>query len=117
MTPFVLAALLAAAPAPPPPAEDPGPMTRAEMEATNKARFEEMDADRDGFLSGAEMAAAIGPAKVAATLAALDADRDGKVSAAELSRQMLLAFDSADADHDGTLTLAERAAMRRGNGR
>ncbi|HEY0412377.1 MAG TPA: EF-hand domain-containing protein [Allosphingosinicella sp.] len=110
-----LAALVSAPSFAQPPAgagDAPGPVTRAEVEQMNKDRFAAMDANKDGFVTAAELGAAAGPERAARMIERLDTDKDGKVSAAELSQRMLGMFDLADANHDGTLTPEEQAAAR-----
>jgi EF hand len=94
------------------PASAPETVTRAQIEQTNKERFAEMDSNKDGFVTTAELAVAAGPERAARMIARLDTDKDGKVSAAELSARMLAMFDAADTNHDGTLSPAEEAAAR-----
>lgn len=108
---FVSAPALAQAPAAAPPSA-PETVTRAQIEQTNKERFAEMDSNKDGFVTTAELAAAAGPERAARMIAHLDTDKDGKVSAAELSARMLAMFDAADTNHDGTLSTAEETAAR-----
>lgn len=81
------------------------PASRAEMERLIAQLFARQDADRDGFLTGAELGEG-----AAAALARLDANRDGKVSTAENGAGLLALFDRVDADRDGTISPAERAA-------
>jgi Ca2+-binding EF-hand superfamily protein len=115
MTRLVLAAVAALASAPAlaqAPAAAPEAVTRAQIEQTNKERFAEMDSNKDGFVTSAELAVAAGPERAARMLERLDSNKDGKVSPAELSARMLAMFDSADANHDGVVTAAEQAAAR-----
>jgi hypothetical protein len=116
MTRLVLAAVAALVSAPAlaqaPAAAAPETVTRAQIEQTNKERFAEMDSNKDGFVTAAELAGVAGPERAGRMIERLDSNKDGKVSAAELSARMLTMFDSADANHDGTLTPAEQAAAR-----
>jgi Ca2+-binding EF-hand superfamily protein len=96
----------------PAPTEAPETMTRAQVEQMNKDRFAEMDSNKDGFVTSAELAGVAGPERAARMIEHLDTDKDGKVSPAELSARMLAMFDAADANHDGTVTPAEQAAAR-----
>jgi Ca2+-binding EF-hand superfamily protein len=115
MTRLVLAAVAALVSAPAvaqPPAAAPETTTRAQIEQMNKERFAEMDSNKDGFVTAAELAGVAGPERSARMMERLDSNKDGKVSAAELSARMLAMFDSADTNHDGTLTAAEQAAAR-----
>jgi hypothetical protein len=88
--------------------DDDATVTRAQLEQMNKERFAEMDSNKDGFVTAAEL----GGERAAPMLARLDTDRDGKISLAELNGRMLASFDFADANKDGSLTPAERAAAR-----
>jgi hypothetical protein len=83
-------------------------VTRAQLEQMNKERFAEMDANKDGFVTSEEL----GGERAALMIGRLDSDKDGKVTLPELNARMLASFDFADADKDGTLTPAERAAAR-----
>ncbi len=100
-------------------------VARTEAEAKAGASFDAADADKDGFLSPAEMATAMpgrGPRPAGAPPRAprpegagqrgpggmMDADKDGKVSKAEFIAGTLNRFDRMDANKDGQLTKAER---------
>lgn len=116
-----------------------GQITLAEVEAARAARnarrqapvkasrrsgssplFARADANKDGILTRAEFDAAVASGKVkprhpnmrGAAIARLfdsaDADNDARVSLAEAQRVALQHFDAADLDHDGTLTPQER---------
>ena len=85
--------------------------TRAKIEA----EFTKLDTNKDGTLSKAEfMAVAPQSAGAAPTganlLSQLDKNKDGKVTADEYRAPILSRFDKADANHDGTLSAAERQA-------
>jgi len=81
------------------------------------AEFKKLDTDKNGSLSLAEFKAAMPPLPAAAPdapLARLDTNKDGKVSRDEYRNPKLADFDKADANHDGTLTVAElQAAAQR----
>jgi Ca2+-binding EF-hand superfamily protein len=113
---FAIAALLAApayAQAPAPAAPAPEVLTRTSFDAVNRERFAEMDDNKDGAVTAAELGGMAGPEAAARIVAGLDTDKDGKVTAAELSTKMLAMFDLADANRDGILTAAEQAAAQR----
>lgn len=126
MKSLIIAAALVATLAPPAFAQGTGApsgpaaesVSRASIQQTDKDRFAEMDADKDGFVTAAELAGAVGPEQAARIVGGLDGNKDGKVSLAELDAVMLAMFDKADANRDGTVTAQEQAAMasaRRGN--
>jgi hypothetical protein len=100
-----------AAPAAPAAQGDTGPTTRAQIQQTLTDQFATIDADKDGFVTEKELTAA-DAASPAVMIQRLDTDKDGKVSVAEMSSRILAMFDFADADHDGTVTPAERQAAR-----
>lgn len=80
-----------------------------------EGEFTKLDTNKDGQLSKAEfMAAAPKSAGAAPTganlLAQLDKNKDGKVTPDEYRAPILSRFDRADANHDGTLSTAERQA-------
>ncbi|QHL89724.1 hypothetical protein GVO57_01385 [Sphingomonas changnyeongensis] len=118
-------------------ADGDGRLTPADRAARRAAlaglMFDRLDADRDGSISRAEWAAAEArrgdgmPAgrrmqpramnagrggRGMALLAGADRDRDGAVTEAELRAHLLARFDRADADGNGVVTAAERAAAR-----
>ena len=101
-----------------PPQGGPGgmrmPQNRAEIQQMIQDRFAAADADRDGFVSPAELG---GPGagqggRGGNRFARIDANKDGKLSLDELSGQMLARFDRIDADRDGTISDKEREAFR-----
>tara|TARA_Y100000758_G_C16063396_1_gene425420 strand:+ start:552 stop:2633 length:2082 start_codon:yes stop_codon:yes gene_type:complete len=117
-----------------------GKISKAESEGTYVANFfDALDGDKDGFVTGAEVAAAQAKRKAsgggggasgkksagggggsgftgATLLTRWDKDSDGKVSKAELPETMQAGFDALDGDSDGFLDRAELdkmvAAMR-----
>lgn len=135
----VLLALALAAPATSAPAKGArGDVTRAQMLAEVRQVFDRADTNKDGFMSRAEFRVRMGavlnrtppgtagaPTKAEAqrlldaanaAFNAVDTDGNGKLSRTEASRRPLASFDMMDANHDGVLTLAEKAAAhdRRG---
>ena len=82
------------------------PSTRAEVEQMVRDRFQQRDANHDGFLSGDELGE-----RGAMLLERQDADHDGKISVAEATASALGQFDRADANHDGRIDDAERSAV------
>ena len=102
-----------------------GSVTKAEIQAlqTNElkemqtrqqqgleAEFKKLDANHDNSLSIAEFKAAARPLPAPAPdepLKRLDTNKDGKITKEEYRAPKLADFDKADANHDGTLTVAE----------
>jgi hypothetical protein len=104
-----------------------GDVTRSQMIAQTRNTFAMADTNHDGFMSRKEfavrMAAVVNreqpPTKEdaqrmldAANRAFDDADvnHDGKLSLTEAMARPLKAFDMMDTNHDGVLTVAEKAA-------
>jgi opacity protein-like surface antigen len=83
-----------------------GVTTKDEMLAGSAARFDALDADKDGKLSEAERSAAPG----GRMLQRADADGDGVVTKAEMAAAAGSRFDRIDANHDGKIDAAERDA-------
>ena len=109
-----------------------GFVTKAEIEAAQtrqlqamkqradaqlSAEFQKLDTNKDNQLSLAEFSAAAGPMPspdAATPLAKLDTNKDGKISRDEYRAPKLADFDRADANHDGTVTVAELKAATGG---
>ncbi len=125
MTKFImLLALAAAAPAFAQPALPDRPITRAEVAAAVKAKFAQLDSNRDGVVSEREYAAyrerkAAGDLPEDVGAAAFvhigghwfersDADGNGRVTLAEATARPMEAFDTADADGNGVVSVRER---------
>ncbi len=94
-----------------------GLISRAEAQAAPRLakHFDEIDANKDGFLSKDELAAARAKMRDA-IFARIDTDADGRISRDEAARFPRLArhFDKIDANKDGYLTKDElRAAHSR----
>ena len=93
---------------------------RAQLAARVKAAFNQLDTNKDGQLSLQEFSASVPAIKVSDTpqqaLQKLDTNKDGKISAAEFRAPKIVAFDRADANKDGVLTMEEarRAAAAQG---
>ena len=93
-----------------------GLVSKAEFIAARNARFDVLDANRDGFLVRDEMAAAApglrGRMMLPMLFPQFDGNGDGKVSRQEFSAAPVPGFDMADADGDGMVSPAEaKAAM------
>jgi Ca2+-binding EF-hand superfamily protein len=112
-----------------------GTVTKAEMLAETKVRFDAMDTNHDGKLSMDELRAGMGgmgrrgdgpPPNASGNPPPaggpgggrgmgmgrmLDSDGDGFVSLAELQAQATRRFDRFDTNHDGKVDATERAAM------
>ena len=88
---------------------------KARETAQISEQFKKLDTNHDNQLSLAEFSAAAEPLPAAAPdapIAKLDTNKDGKISRDEYRAPKLADFDKADANHDGTLTVAElKAAM------
>ena len=111
-----------------------GRIDATDRDARQKARFDRIDADKNGALSLAEFTAARsdrdgdragrgdrGPRRhMRGGLAGppmgpngiIDANQDGTLTQAEFTAAALARFDAADADSNGTVTAAERKAQR-----
>ena len=97
-----------------------GQLTRAELQASAKARFDKADTDGDGALSAEEMAAAAqaraaerAADRHARMLQWRDGDGDGKLSFEEMGgTRMLRMLERADRDGDGAVSKQEMAQMR-----
>ncbi|GAA3898814.1 hypothetical protein GCM10022276_17170 [Sphingomonas limnosediminicola] len=89
---------------------------RAQLAARIKAAFTQLDTNKDGQLSLQEFSASVPAIKINETpqqvLQKLDTNKDGKISAAEFRAPRVAAFDRADANKDGVVTMeeAQRAA-------
>jgi hypothetical protein len=75
----------------------------SEVQTAAGAKFDALDADKDGSLSAAEAKGVI-PAKL---FAAADKDHDGSLSKDEYLALAGRLFKRADADHDGSRSAAE----------
>jgi Ca2+-binding EF-hand superfamily protein len=117
---FLLLPLAAAMPAA---AQD----TRASAAAKFRREFRASDADKDGFLSRAEVQARIGRMSAGAKSVdpvharrlgdlwfdAADRDKDGKVSEAEAQRLLTATFKRYDVNGDGKIEPGEREAAKK----
>jgi Ca2+-binding EF-hand superfamily protein len=90
----------------------------AQLRSRAEAEFAKLDTNKDGSLSKAEFMA-VAPQTSSATpngaaiVTQLDKNKDGKVTADEFRAPRLTAFDRIDANHDGTLSQAERQAAQK----
>jgi hypothetical protein len=94
---------------PPPDPYGDATVAKAEFDKAGAARFDQLDTNKDGNLSAAEIAAAPGGGR---GLSRADANGDGAVSKAEYAAGQAQRFDAQDANHDGQLTKAERDTAR-----
>lgn len=93
-------------------ADKDGQVTEAEMQAHGAARFASVDTDGDGFLTTAEIEAsgkARAAKRAARMLEHLDADKDGKLSVEEMGKRRGAGdmFAKFDADNSGGLSKEE----------
>jgi Ca2+-binding EF-hand superfamily protein len=90
----------------------------AQLRSRAEAEFAKLDTNKVGSLSKAEFMA-VAPQTSSATpngaaiVTQLDKNKDGKVTADEFRAPRLTAFDRIDANHDGTLSPAERQAAQK----
>lgn len=102
-----------------------GKLSREEVQAAPglAARFDEIDADKDGQITQREFLAyhrahpmaGSGGRGMGGAFAKLDRNGDGFLSKDEVASRPRLAaqFDALDTDHDGKLSPAELAALRK----
>jgi hypothetical protein len=69
-------------------ANNDGKLTRAEFDAGQKARFNEADANKDGFVTPDEMRAAMMKRMADMRFASMDTDHNGQISKAEFEAAM-----------------------------
>jgi EF hand len=77
---------------------------------SDRATFDRLDENRDGYLTRAEMAS---PDAAAVDFSSLDSDRNGVISRGEWL-QSAASFERLDANHDGRLTSIEYAGRGAG---
>ena len=121
------AAVAIAAPAPTSVAPPEKAMARGEVQAKVRAHFAQMDIDKDGAITTAEVAARRSKSAEHAVqlgkmghggmggghmIAMADANHDGRITLAEAEAMALQHFDKMDANHDGQVTRDERRAGR-----
>jgi hypothetical protein len=91
-----------------------GIVDRAEWNAGQQARFQELDKNGDGKISAQEFSPGGTTDKREAAFRRLDADRDGAVTQTEFMAQADRNFARCDSDKDGKITTAEcRQALQR----
>lgn len=90
-----------------------GVVTREEMIEHRRTQFEQVDIDRNGFMSSGEMAAVPGVgARAAQYVAFLDVDGDDQLSEDEFAQGRAPVFDRLDGDGNNIVDQAEFAAAR-----
>lgn len=97
-----------------------GPMTLADMQARFDRRFDRMDANGDGVLSGDELQPAQGGERGQGgrgggrMIERADVDNDGRITRTEMRAGAEAMFRAQDANNDGQITAEERP--QRGGG-
>ncbi len=99
-------------------ADGDGAISRAEVDATHKARFMEADANGDGAVDLKELTTAMtkrAEEHAARMMERADANADGRIDPdeADHGRRHTRFFDRLDADGDGMITKAEAEEARR----
>lgn len=88
-----------------------GKITKSELTSFRAANFTRIDRSGDDVLTESDIPAFLrgkgGPIDIAALTTQFDSNRDGKVSRDEFVNGPTSVFDRADANRDGTLTMAE----------
>lgn len=97
-----------------------GKLSTAELTPVMNKRLERTDSDGDKAISAAEIDARLAKAmerRRNRILQLLDTNHDGKVTESELDKVVADMFDSADANKDGAVDLAEIQSFNRGKWR
>jgi hypothetical protein len=96
-----------------------GVITREEFQQARLTAFDKIDRNHDGFLDSEDAPkfrrranGGSGGERLQALKEELDQDGDGRVSREEFANGPMLAFDKADANHDGKLDSAEIDALK-----
>jgi hypothetical protein len=95
-----------------------GVITREEFQRARMATFDKIDRNHDGFLDSDDApkfrrrASGGNGERLQALKDELDQNGDGRVSREEFANGPMLAFDKADANHDGKLDSAEVDAFK-----
>lgn len=95
-----------------------GPTTLEAMQARQDQMFTRLDANADDMITGNELAPLtqppmnqMGGPRIRTMITRADADHNARISRDEMRAAAAALFASLDADHDGLVTPAERAAM------
>ena len=95
-----------------------GPMTLEAMQARQDQMFTRLDANADDMITGNELGpltqppmSQMGGPRIRSMITRADADRNARISRDEMRNAAAALFASLDADHDGLVSPAERAAM------
>jgi EF hand len=110
-----------AAPAFAQPGQPPADIHRADVDTRVRERFGRADLNHDGAITQDEITTIVGmmqangaPPQAAERIQAMFARdaQNGRITIADIVQRQLATFDAADANHDGTLTVAEQQAAR-----
>ena len=96
-----------------------GDLRRADVQTRLQERMARIDVNRDGTITQEEIATVVrmmqangAPAQAAERVQAMFARsaQNGRISIADTVQRQMAAFDQGDANHDGTMSVAERQA-------
>ncbi|BBC71891.1 conserved hypothetical protein [Altererythrobacter sp. B11] len=93
-------------------ADGDGRITRAENRAAREQTFARIDRNGDGMITSQDLPGRRSGERLQKLIASLDADGDGRASRKEFVEGRTVAFDRADANHDGAVDRDELASFR-----
>ena len=85
--------------------------TRDQFVTRSAAQFQKLDADHNGKLTAAELAAIGKPKRAQRMMTQADADSDGMLTPDEMTTAAGAKFDKLDANHNGTIDANEAPAQ------